>query len=879
VGEEISIPSPDPENSRKNVDAEGADTGAPSASAAGEITLDTGGTGATSSQPKDQMSIGPYLLVRKLGEGGMGQVWLAEQTVPVKRSVAVKLIKGGVYDSAVIQRFESERQSLAVMNHPAIAKIFDAGSTKDGQPFFVMEYVDGLPITRYCDSKKLKIRQRLELFIQVCEGVQHAHQRAIIHRDLKPSNVLVVDVDGKPMPRIIDFGIAKAISSQANSDQTMFTRAGVLVGTPGFMSPEQADPRVPDVDTRTDVYSLGVILYVLLTGTLPFDLDDSKKKPFDEVLRQLREEDPPSPSTKLREEKETSTDSALKRATEPRQLVNMLRGDLDWITMKALEKDRARRYGSPSELAADIARYLEDRPVMARPASTGYRLGKYVRRHRLAVSAAVVIALLLSGFTVAQAVQLRKITQERDRTARERDRANRVTDFMTAMFKQSDPSKARGSVTARELLDQASKDIDTGLAKDPALQAQMMDVMGTIYFNLELFSQAHPLLQRAVEIRRNTLGLNDRQTLGSMFGFLSVLVLEGRYAEAEKLGRETLDVQRRVLGESDADTLRTQSKLAIVLLNQARYPEAEKLQRETLEKQRRILGPEVKDTLVTMLGLAMTLHRENQFAESMKLYGQLLEIEPRVFGPDNPATQIMMKHMSEALYDSGRYAEAETLQRRLLETARRLYGPESSLTMTAEADLARNLFQTGRFAEAEKILREVLDFRTRTLGPEAQRTLAVTIDLAFVIGEQGRWKEAEKLQRNGLQIAERTLGPNDRVTLIFMGQLARSFGDGGQFNEAEKLLQRARGIQLAVLGHDHADTASTNYSLACIEARMGRHSEALALLREAVDHGLAPRSDLDIEKDSDLKSLHADPRFAALVAYAKERAAAAQKPN
>src|SRR5271163_3571181 len=497
MGEESSTPKSDPNNPGESANPGNADDLTANPSASAETTLDTGGDGSTSEESTGRMSVGPYTLVKKLGEGGMGQVWLAEQIAPVKRKVALKLIKGGLYDNVVIQRFESERQSLAMMNHPAIAKVFDAGATADGQPYFVMEYVDGPPIDQYCDRKRLKIRERLQLFIKVCEGVQHAHQKAIIHRDLKPSNILVAEVDGKPIPRIIDFGIAKAVSTPENAGQTMFTRAGALIGTPGYMSPEQADPQGQDIDTSTDVYSLGVILYVLLTGTLPFDSEEWRRKPLDQVLRQLREEDPPSPSNKLRAEKETSSDTAVKRATEPRQLVNLLRGDLDWITMRALEKDRSRRYATPLELAADIQRYLEDQPVLARPASTGYRVRKYVRRHRIGVSVAVVIAVLLNGFVVTQAVELRRITQERDHTARERDRANRITTYMVGMFKQSDPTKATGSTTAREMLDQASQDIDKTLTKDPELQSHLMGVMGEIYFNLDLFTQAQALLQHA----------------------------------------------------------------------------------------------------------------------------------------------------------------------------------------------------------------------------------------------------------------------------------------------------------------------------------------------------------------------------------------------
>jgi non-specific serine/threonine protein kinase/serine/threonine-protein kinase len=299
----------------------------------------------------------------------MGQVWLAEQTAPVRRQVVVKLIKPGMFDDALPERFRAERQSLAIMDHPCIAKIFDAGATHTGQPYFVMEYVPGLAITKYCDEKKLTIRSRLELFIKVCEGVQHAHQKAIIHRDLKPANILITEIDGKPMPRIIDFGIARATSPLVDA---AFTQTGGFVGTPRYMSPEQTDPRIADVDTRTDVYSLGAILYLLLAGSLPFDPKEWKEQPLDEMLRHLREDDPPRPSTKVSTGREEVTATAETRATNVKHLVGLLRGDLDWITMKALERDRARRYGTPSELAADVNRYLCNEPVIARPPSTSY---------------------------------------------------------------------------------------------------------------------------------------------------------------------------------------------------------------------------------------------------------------------------------------------------------------------------------------------------------------------------------------------------------------------------------------------------------------------------------------------------------------------------
>ena len=498
--------------------------------------------------------IGFYRLLQPIGQGGMGEVWLAEQKEPVRRRVALKLIKAGMDTREVVARFESERQALALMDHPAIAKVFDGGSTVQGRPYFVMEYVTGMPITDFCDKHKLGMRQRLELFVLVCDGVQHAHQKAILHRDLKPSNILVSEVDGKPAPRIIDFGIAKATGQRLTAD-TMFTQVGAVVGTPGYMSPEQADSAGTDVDTRTDVYSLGVVLYQLLVSVLPLDFS---KTPPDQFLRRLREEDAPRPSTRIRTLEQTAT-TAQNRGADGPTLARQLHGDLDAIALKALEKDRSRRYATPAELAADIGRYLRNRPVVARPSSAGYRARKYVGRHRLWVAVAGITALLLVSVAVAQAFELRRIK-------RERDRADRVTEFMTGMFNVSNPSEARGNdIRAREILDKASNDINTGLAKDPELQAQMMHVMGHVYESLGLYAKAEPLYLRALEIREAALGPRHPFVATTLVNLAELARARGDYNQAAARYARAAAIREEAFGIDDPRVVETRANYAAVL--------------------------------------------------------------------------------------------------------------------------------------------------------------------------------------------------------------------------------------------------------------------------------------------------------------------------
>ena len=440
-------------------------------------------TASLSARPEGHLPeharIGPYRLLHLVGEGGMGEVWAAEQVEPVHRKVALKVIKAGMDTKQVVARFEAERQALALMDHPAIAKVLDAGATPEGRPYFVMEYVPGVSITQHCDTRRLSTPDRLRLLTEVCDAVQHAHQKAIIHRDLKPSNVLVALSDGRAQPKIIDFGIAKA-TGQRLTDRTLFTEVGAFIGTPEYMSPEQADLTGQGIDTRTDIYSLGVILYELLTGQLPLPASELRSVSQEELRRRLREVDPPKPSTRLTALGEEGVQVAERRQTDPGALRKQLEGDLDAIVMKALEKDPARRYGTASELAADVERHLRDEPVLARPASRAYRVRKYARRHRLlflgggAVAASILAGLLVAGVALVQARRARA-EEARQRTLAE-TRLRTAEKYAEALFLDISPRLANleGATDVRKRLNTAGsqflEDLAVGVGDDPRLR-------------------------------------------------------------------------------------------------------------------------------------------------------------------------------------------------------------------------------------------------------------------------------------------------------------------------------------------------------------------------------------------------------------------------
>jgi serine/threonine protein kinase len=853
---------------------------------------------------------GRFRLVEQLGEGGMGQVWLAEQTAPVRRQVALKLIKAGMYDQSVLQRFRSERQSLAMMDHPAIAKVFEAGATGQGQPYFVMEYVPGIAITDYCDLRRLGIRARLELIIQACEGVQHAHQKAIVHRDLKPANILVLELDGKPVPRIIDFGLAKAITATRIAESE-FTLLGQFVGTPGYMSPEQVDPNVHDIDTRTDVYALGVVLYVLLSGRRPFDTDTGKRPPLDEMLRKLREEDPPPPSTRIGADPAAAAEIANARGVDPKRLVHLLRGDLDWITLRALERERARRYGTPSELAADLKRYLNDEPVVARPAGAAYRLKKYTRRHRVAVGIGTGLVVLLTAFSVIQGFELRRTTQERDRANQERDRANRerdratrITDFMTSMFKVSDPSEARGnSVTAREILDKASSDMATGLAHDAEVQAQMLHVMASTYLNLGLYSRAHELSKRALEARENLHGSQGPDTLESKTQLGWILDREGHDADAERLEREALESERRVYGPDAPLTLESMDHLAVIEEDQGQYADAERLARQVMDAAARSTGPESPLALLSANHVAEALWYQARYAEAEQQYRKLVDVDRRVLGPDHPQTLAAMVNLALTVATQHRAAEAERLYQEVLAGQERVLGTEHQYTVLTMENLAALLIDQGHLAEGEKLIRQVLAVRLRTLGAEHPDTLESEMNLADVLMKEDRLSEADKLQRTTLAVQQRVLGPQNPTTLISQSNLAAILVRERRYGEAEKIAAETLDAQLRTQGQAHPDTLNTLrtlgramaydhrypeasgllrdaieklengadqesrssawYAFACVAAAAGRPDEAIRYLREAVNRGYRDADGL--LADEDLKDLRHNAQFLDLV--------------
>jgi eukaryotic-like serine/threonine-protein kinase len=745
--------------------------------------------------------VGPYKLLSLLGEGGMGIVYLAEQASPIRRRVALKVLKPGMDTQQVVARFESERQALAVMDHPNIAKVFDGGATPSGRPYFAMELAHGTPITLYADTHCLDVPERLRLFLDVCHAVQHAHLKGVIHRDLKPSNVLVAAGDDSPVVKVIDFGIAKA-AGVGLTERTLVTRVGQMIGTPEYMSPEQAEMSELDVDTRTDVYSLGVMLYEFVVGTLPFDL---ASKPDYAIPHALRERDVPRPSLKLTTLGDALDTIARHRRATPEALRRELRGDLDWIILRAMEKDRTRRYDTPNGLAADIQRYLTHEPVTARPPSTAYRVRKFVRRNRVTVVAAgIALVAVLGGAAAAAAglVQARR-EQARAEAAAEEARvaaetADRVTGFLVDLFEVSSPGEARGStVTAREILDRGAARIDTELGAQPLVQARLKNVIGTVYHQLGLYGQAVPLLESAAAVAEAAAGpyhplvADALTTLGVTYRQLA------RYADAERVLSRALVIQRAAGAADTPDYLLSLRALAGVHLMEGRFADAEPLLQDVLRLQLQQLGPAHRDVGATYSNIGVAAMQAGDLASAEQALLRAVAIREQSLGPDNPVLGTTISNLASVYHRQGRYGDAEREYERAASIMEAGYGPAHPYVGQVLNNVGDVRLALGRHAEAEVVLLRALAIKEQALE-SGHPSIAITLTLlGNVYRDQRRLAEAEARYVRAVRIIERgsaTPGEGQKTHENF-AQLLRLLGRTGEASAHE-----ARAAALAGTG-------------------------------------------------------------------------------
>jgi serine/threonine protein kinase/tetratricopeptide (TPR) repeat protein len=797
--------------------------------------------------------IGPYKLMEQIGEGGMGLVFVADQLEPVRRRVALKLIKPGMDSRQVIARFEGERQALALMDHPNIAKIFDGGTTASGRPYFVMELVKGVPITDYCDDNRLTTRARLKLFGDVCAAVQHAHQKGIIHRDIKPSNVLVVSHDGTPVVKVIDFGVAKAVGKQLG-DKTVYTQFAQMVGTPLYMSPEQAGQSGLDVDTRTDIYALGVLLYELLTGTTPFEKDRLHQAGYDEMRRIIREEEPPKPSTRLSTLGQAGSTVSAQRQSDPKQLCKQVRGELDWIVMKALDKDRNRRYESASALAADVQRYLDDLPVQASPPSAVYRLRKGLRRHKAAAIAACVILLSLVGGIVGtswglvKAEDARQAEEKRadgERQAKEEAQAREaetkaVLEFVEKrVFAAARPQGLNGGlghdVTLRRAIEEALPFIAKSFTSEPLIEARLRQTVGISFLELGEARIAAEQFEAARALYAKHRGPEHPDTLQSMYDLARSIGALGRHTDALKLNEQTLALRKATLGTDHPDTLWSMNNLANGFMSLGRHTDALKLHKETLALRKAKLGPDHPDTLASMQNLANCYQFLGRQTDALKLREETLPLTKAKLGVDHPSTLTCMRNLAVSYCIFDRHKEAFRLDEEALALMKAKLGPDHPGTLASMNNLAIRYLHLGRDANALKLSDETLALVKAKPSVEHSETLESMRSLARTFAFRGRRADALKLSEETLALVKARLGLDNPETLQSMNNLAYNYGDLGRDTDAVKLREEVLPLMKAKLGLDHLDTFYCMINLAGGYVRVGRHATALTLYRKIID--------------------------------------------
>ncbi|HLJ49318.1 MAG TPA: serine/threonine-protein kinase [Bryobacteraceae bacterium] len=753
-------------------------------------------------------TIGHYRIVALVGQGGMGAVYEAEQDHP-RRTVALKVIKPGLVVPEVLRRFEQESEALGRLQHPGIAQIYEAGSDETGfgpQPYVVMEFIRGLPLVEYAKSHNLSTRQRVEIMIKVCEAVDHAHQRGIIHRDLKPGNILV---DETGQPKILDFGVARITDSDARV--TRQTDVGELIGTLAYMSPEQVLAEPALLDTRSDVYTLGVVLYELLADRLPYDVNRNTL----ETVRTIREDDPAPLS----------------------RISRTYRGDLETIVNKALRKDKERRYGSAEQLADDLRRYVDNRPIQARPPSATYRVRKFVSRHRVLVSATLLVFMaLVAGIINAN--------RERDRAVAAEHSAKAISDFLqndllsqaSAAGQASPSTKPDPDLKVRTALDRAAARIGGKFDSEPLVEAAIRLTIGRSYFELGLYPQAQEQQERALELRRRALGPENADTLATMRELAGVYFIEGKYAQAEETLKKVMETQIRLRRQDTPEAVNVMNDLAeVASAGRGDHKLAESLLLDVIERDRRIQGPEHLETLVAMNNLALEYSNLDKDAQAEQLYEQTLAIMRRVLGNEHPQTLLTMNNLGATHRFLGHYAQAEALLSEVLDVRRRLLGPEHRDTLTTMNNLALVYAVQGKYAQAEPMLLSALDGRRRLLGEEHPETLSTMDSMAYFYRLQHKWREAETWLRKTVEARRRVLGPKHALTRIAMINLGLVEIEQGRFTEAEQVLREAqKGVDTSGGGNWRRYYGQSMLGAAL--AGMHRYPEAEPLLLNGYKH-------------------------------------------
>jgi serine/threonine protein kinase len=811
--------------------------------------------GVTAPVPSGSTTVvGPYKLVQEIGEGGMGTVYLAQQAEPVRRLVAVKLIKPGMDSRQVLARFEAERQALALMDHPNIARVLDAGAMPDGRPYFVMELVKGVPITRYCDDHRLGVRERLVLFADVCRAVQHAHQKGVIHRDLKPSNVLVASYDARPVVKVIDFGVAKA-TGQPLTDRTLVTMLGAVVGTPEYMSPEQAELNNLDIDTRSDIYALGVLLYELLTGTTPLTNRRVKELALLELLRAIREEEPPRPSSRLSTTDELPRIASV-RGVEPTGLSRLLQGELDWIAMKALEKDRNRRYETANALAMDVERYLADEAVQACPPSRTYRLRKFARKNRMALGTAAAFALLLiaaTGVSTWQAVRATRaegLAEERLSGTKKAQAATQValeqseavSKFLTEAFRSPDPSQDGRQIKVADVLDRAVARLDRDFTGSPMIRGALLQALGETYQGLGLYSQAASVLEKTRAVWETALGPDHPDTLMCCLYIGAANQKAGRSVETIPLLEEALKRCEAKLGPDHLVTLSARNNLGDTYRAAGRPVEAIPLLEQTLKQLEATQGPDHLETFETRNNLALAYSDSGRRTEAISLFeGTLKQMETKL-GPHHPETLNTRNNLGYTYNAAGRAADAIRLLVENLKQCEAKLGSDHLVTLLARQILGDAYREAGRTTDLIPLLAETLRQKEARLGPDHAETLTCRNNLGDAYGAAGRSADAIRLFEANLKQCEAKLGPDHGETLRTRNSLAVAYGDDGRWAEAIRLHEDTRKQCEAKLGPDHPLTLTCRNNLAVAYSAAGRSAEAIPLLEQALHaNGKSPK--------------------------------------